>query len=430
MSTISNTNLIPMVCGHCGAPLPTPKGITRTVKCSFCGTMHMINWNSTNLAGDNTCTATAMLGLTGMKSEDDINEKVREMLLSSECPPLDVFERGIVNDIIEVGVPAFWFDDVTIRGHILYEKKYTYTTTHEEGEGDKRHTVQDTHVEWRPHTLDVSETRDFIVSANKEYSEIIKRFYYYKDLNAGKDIGYINSLEAEDVLENDVPDSTAFRNDIGSELESRMLELAKKKLTPEQIDDKKRTFLGMEIKGNQDIRNISVSGVEIDKKAPKTIWIALCKVLYSYKDKIYSLYLSHDGKQTFYKECPIDNNRLEVLKDLKKSAEEKEKEIRNRLFGYSTIATIALAISIFAIIFGIGADETVSTVLGILAGISLAVISILMICKRVREGKRLQPAIDDSWKTYEEKKNEMNGINQVVRIRPEIYKKINSEEEN
>ena len=428
MRMANNMNLIPMVCGHCGAQLPMPKGIARMVKCNFCGTMHMINWNTANEAGDHSCTATAMLGLPGTISEDNINMKVKEMLLSSKCPPLDVFEEGMVDDIVEVGVPAFWFDDVTIRGHILYEKKYTYTTTHEEGEGDKRHTVQDTHVEWRPHTLDVSEARDFIVSANKEYSEIIKRFYYYTDLDAGKDIGYINSIDAEDVLENDVPDSIAFRNDIGSELESRMLDLAKSKLVPEENDDKKLTIFGMDVKNNSDIRNISVSGVEIDKKSPKTIWIALCKIIYRYKDMMYPIYLSHDGKQSFYKECPIDTKRDEALKSLKNNAEMKEKEIRNRLFGYSTIAAIALAICLFAVIFGINAFEIVPKVVGLLGGLSQAVVSILMIRYRIMEGKRLLPTVERAWKEYKEKENEINSIRQTVRFKPEAYRKIHTEE--
>lgn len=420
---MNNTNLIPMRCGHCGAELPMPKGIARMVRCTFCGTMHLINWNSANGTGGDSCTATAMLGLTGEQSEESIKKGVEKMLLSSKCPPLSVFEEGIVDEVVEVGVPAFWFDDCTVRGHILYEKKYTYTTTHEEGEGDKRHTVQDTNIEWRHHQLDVSEVTDFIVSANKEYSEIIKHFYYYKDLDAGKDIGFINSMDVEDIMDQDLPESVAFKSDIGSELESRMMALAQKQLVPPEENGKKRKLFGIEIKDDQEIRNIKVSGVELDKKAPKIIWIALCKVLYRYKDKGYTLYLSHDGTEAFYKESPIDNDRLGLLQKLQKAAEEKEKAIQNQLFTYTMIAAIAAVAGLFSIFRGSNADDMVLVILGIVGGIVLLAVSVIMLYKRIKEGKRLLPNVEKAWDIYEREENKTDQMNRMVSIRPEIVER-------
>ena len=421
---MNNANLIPMICGHCGAALPMPKGIARMVRCSFCGTMHLINWNSANGTDGNSCTATAMLGLSGEKSEDNIKKSVGKMLLSSKCPPLDVFDEGIVDEVVEVGVPAFWFDDCTVRGHILYEKKYTFTTTHEEGEGNNRHTVKDTNIEWRHHTLDVSEVTDFIVSANKEYSEIIKHFYYYKDLDAGKDIEFINSMNVEDMMDNDLPESKAFKNDIEPELESRMMALAQKQLVPPKGDGNKRKLFGIEIKDDQEIRNISVSGVELDKRPPKMIWIALCKVLYRYKDKVYPLYLSHDGTEAFYKDVPMDNERLGALQGLRQKAEEKEKEIYNQLFTYNVIAVIAALAGLFSIFSGSNADDMVLVILGIVGGIVLLAVSVIMFYKRIKEGKRLLPDVEKAWDMYEREENKTKRINQIVRINQEILERL------
>ncbi len=425
---VNNTNLIPMRCGHCGADLPMPKGIARMVRCSFCGTMHLINWNSANGTSSDSCTATAMLGLTGEISEESIKKGVGKMLLSSKCPPLDVFENGIVDEVVEVGVPAFWFDDCTVRGHILYEKKYTYTTTHEEGEGDNRHTVKDTNIEWRHHTLDVSEVKDFIVSANEEYSDIVKQFYYYKDLDAGKDIGFINSIDVEDIMDNDLPESTAFKKDIGPELESRMMALAQKQLVPVKDDGNKPKFLGIEIKNEQEIRNISVSGVELDKKTPKTIWIALCKVLYRYKDKVYPLYLSHDGTEVFYKESPVDKERLGFLQGLRQKAEEKEESINKQLSGYNGSAVAALIAGLISIFIGMRADDMLGSFIGIAAGIALLAVFVIMIYKRVKEGERLLPDVDKAWNIYEREANKTKSINQAVRMKPEIAERFHEKD--
>ena len=409
-----NVNLVGLICGSCGARLPEPgNGIySKRVKCEYCGTLHLIDSYAGVGGAESLYTAKAMTGMNfavDSDTEDLIREKVKKYLMTSKCVPLDVFSDGEIVSVRRIGIPAYWYDDCTIRGHIIYEKRYTYVTYHEEGS------------EWRPHTMDVSEVRDFIVSANRKYDEIIKAFYYGKDLRGWQDVSYLDELSVEDIQEVDTPAGSAFLANIHPELEPWMLELAKEKLLPKA--DEQKTFLGMSI-NTDEIRNIQVSGVENSKSEPKMIWIGICEVLYQYKEEMYSIYLSHDGRRIWSAELPVDEQRSQRIQEARMRASEMDSQLHRIEIGY-TIGTLTTIIAgMISLMAGTSEYDWESKLAGVLLGLLILAGGVLLYRKGKRKRAELLPEVVARRDEYETLENAVDDIPKEVNVRAGVFEKL------
>lgn len=333
-----NINVVPLNCGNCQAPLIVKTHLQPFVKCEHCDTMNAVVWDDNGSAS----IKMSIIGVVFNRSVQDVLEIVKNVLLRNPCPPLDLFSGTEVTDIKRILVPVYWVDDCIGVGHIMYEKAYTVQRIR--GTGDKQEVVDET--EWRTENTEFSETKDFIISANREYNEVIQNLYRNRNLAANNDIKNIDMKSVSEVADRDVLENNIFSGFIKPEMESYI----RKKAFASFSKTKKVFGREIDVSG---IQNIKVNGIDVSKGKIQRLWVEICEVVYNYKGNDYKIYISDNGEDIYYSEIPsIDEGRQQKLDSLRDKRKSLETQALLLMLGIVGIGILGFYMSVGLIIVG------------------------------------------------------------------------------
>lgn len=215
-------NIVPLNCGNCRAPLTVRTRLQPFIKCEHCGTMNAIVWDDNGSAS----IKMSIVGAVFNQSAQKILDIVKNELLHNPCPPLDLFSGTKVTDMKRILVPVYWVDDCIGVGHIMYEKAYTVQRIRVTDD-NKQEVVDET--EWRTENTEISGTKDFIISANREYDEVIRHLYKNRNLAVNYDIQNIDMKQVSEAADNDVVKNNIFSGFVKPEMEKY---IQKKRMIP------------------------------------------------------------------------------------------------------------------------------------------------------------------------------------------------------
>ncbi len=299
---MSEININSLKCSNCGAPLVMQQSSLRRVICPYCGSENIIEGAEKNteiLSKEN-----IMGGVPLELSDPQIHKMIVDQLCKSECPPLDVFTETNVKKVRKIIVPAYWFDNCTGSGTAQYEKGVEREHQEIVGKGNDMRTVTKKHIEWTPMSMAINDTSDFIVSGNKEYSEILRMLYLNKQNPDITDIEEIDYPAESIALKYNVPDAVVFNQYI-------------KPIMENVIEAKAKSIIS-----GDNVRNIQLVGTSIQKGEMRRISIGIYEIIFEYKGREYKLYFSNNGENVLFDALPVDNERKELI-------QQKEKAIRS-----------------------------------------------------------------------------------------------------
>lgn len=313
-------------CTNCGAPLNPPGGALKRVICSFCNTENIIRGTERNLEILNK--ENIMGGLQFELNAPAIHKLIVSLLGKSECPPLDVFDQSIVRKVNKIVVPAYWFDNCTGQGTVQYDKAVEREYQEIVGRGDSMRTVDRTRKEWFPMSLAVSDTTDFIISGNKQYTDPLHMLYLSKQNPDIIDIELLEYPPNAIALRYDLPDAVAFNQYVKPIMEKTILAKAESLLS------------------NVEKQNFQLIGTSIQKGEVRRISIGIYEVELDYKGNIYKLYFSNNGDNSVFDSLPVDFSRRDMLFQ-KSEAIRKFSSPLKTLFGGLAIAGMLIGLVMF-----------------------------------------------------------------------------------
>ena len=262
-------------CSSCGAPMSLPEGtIKNRIKCSFCGVENFIISEDVTTGGMNF-----------ELSDAAIHRRILEVFSSSEYAPFDIFTESSIKKINKLVVPAYLFVSCTGIGTLQYEKGIDRETSYWDDDG-KEHT--NTYTDWHPMSMAVSDTRDYLVAGNKDFSEAFKKMF---GENRAPEI-----IKAEELKFPN--DSTEIKFDL---TEGDVYGNALKDLVDIAVDKKGRASVE-----EGSTRNIRVDGITMQKGEVRKISVAVYEVILEYKGSEFKIFLSNDEKASYGENIPVD----------------------------------------------------------------------------------------------------------------------------
>ncbi len=347
-------------CKSCGFPLKMPGGgAIKKVVCEACGVENIIEGAEKNL--EILSKENIMGGLQFELTDPKIHKAIVDTLCKSECPPLDIFNEVTVSKVRKIIVPAYWFDNTTGTGTAQYEKAVMREQSEIRGSGQNMRSVTVQKKEWFPMSLAVSDTNDFIVSGNKQYTEPLHMLYLNKQNPEIVDIELLNYPAEANALSYDQPDPVAFNQFV-------------KPVMEKLIEAKALTMLS-----NVEMQNFQIVGTSIQKGEVRRISIGIYEVGIEYKGVEYTLYLSNNGDNSAYNGVPVDQERKNMLAQKLHAINTFSSPLKT-LFGGLAIAGIIIGLIMF--VPGIKASSVGKIVIGILLLIGGIVSAIFYFMKR------------------------------------------------
>ena len=408
MSEISITSL---KCSNCGAPLPAPNGPVKRIMCPYCSSENIIEGvekNAEILSKEN-----IMGGLKFELNDPTVHKMIVETLCKSECPPVDIFTEVDVRRARKVVVPAYWFDNCTGTATVSYEKGVEREQQQIVGKGDKMRTVTKKVTEWTPMTMAVNDTCDFIVSGNKDYTELFKRLYPEGNNPELVDVELLDYPAEANALSYDIPDAVVFNNQVKPHMED--------------ILDKKAKRI---LEGGM-TRNVSLSGgSSIQKGEMRRISMPVYDILLDYKGKDYSLYFTGNGGNVVYDSLPVDFERRDLINAKQKAI---KKFISPLKILFTVLGIMGCVLGLIMLLTGIFAIKTcwgcIPIGVVLLAGAVFAFINMVKQNKIYLADKaKMQAELDaiiaeftDAKKKFIESKTALKGVFISLTENPEAF---------
>ncbi|MBP5528650.1 MAG: hypothetical protein J6X80_01230 [Lachnospiraceae bacterium] len=282
-------------CSSCGAPLSLPEGTLKNrIKCSFCGVENFII-DEDVIAG----------GMNFDLSDADIHRRVLDVISDTKYAPYDIFTESNIKKINKLIVPAYLFVSLTGIGTVTYEKGIDREVSSFSDDGhDDSYTVTD----WHAMSAAISDTRDYLVAGNKDFSELFRIMF---GENRAPEILKAEQLKfPKDCIEIkfDLTEGDVY----GKEL---------KALVDKTIDEKGRASIE-----DGKTRKVKVDGITIQKGEVRKISVAIYEVILEYKGSEYKILLSNDEKATFAENIPLDSEIQALVEEKKAIYEEADKK--------------------------------------------------------------------------------------------------------
>ena len=293
-------------CSNCGNSLEIPKNARGQVKCPYCKTECILDGivKNAEIAAKNDVNSGVPLTATA----SILHSQLVSILSKSTDIPLDVYDNVEVIREERYCVPAYCFE---YNGEAPFsyeegkqetrqEKGFTY-----EG-GDKITTIKE--VKWHTERGTASVSGTLFVSGNKNLAPYINEIYLKTDHNQLVDFEYLEFPPDVKTLEYDLPQLTAFNEQIKP--------IVNKQLTKEG----KKALAGTSYEGNIPrggqygvtyTRDFKLSGPKIQKEVTR-VFLGLYCVVYKYGDKEYYMWATGDGQKVVCDELPIDPQRMEI----------------------------------------------------------------------------------------------------------------------
>ena len=272
-------------CSSCGAPMNLPEGAINKIKCSFCGVENYI-YNEDITTG----------GMNFTLNDAAIHKHLINVFSPEEYSPYDIFTESNVKKVNKLIVPGYLFIICTGIGTLQYEKGISREVTSYSDDGDDNsYSVTD----WHPMSMAVSDTRDYLVSGNKEYDSAFKQLF-----------GENRTLDILPADKLDFPeDSQEVKFDLS---EGEVLGRSLKELVEKTIVEK-----GLDSVEKGSTRKERVDGITTQKGEVRKVSVALYEIILEYKHKDYKIWLSNDGSKFAFDELPVDPNAKAHIEELK-----------------------------------------------------------------------------------------------------------------
>lgn len=297
-----------------------PEGTLKTrIKCSFCGVENFII-NEDSITG----------GLNFELSEADIHRGLIDVFSSAKYIPLDIFTECSVKKINKLIVPGYFFVNCTGIGTVHYEKGITTENTYH-FDGEEQTNIQ---TNYHKMTAAVSDTRNYLVSGNKEFDEIFIKLYGNKKFET-------EIVKAEKL---DFPkDSKEYSFDLSeSEVYSSSLK--------EIVDNTVERVGKLSVVG-KDIINIHVEGITIQKGEVQKISVALYEIILEYKGTEYKVYITNNGESFAYNELPVDTESKAMVEEKQADWDNADSKVQNIMLAAIIVLCI---IGVMSLVFVIG----------------------------------------------------------------------------
>ncbi|MBO4783809.1 MAG: hypothetical protein IKS60_04200 [Lachnospiraceae bacterium] len=319
-------------CSSCGAPLNLPEGtlIKNRIKCSFCGVENYIYNEDISTGGTN-------FELT----DAGIHRHLIDVISSATLPPHDIFEEINITKISKLVIPAYWYENCTAIGTMLFQQGFEKKIKEYNASTDSFE--DSTETEWKPMSRAFSTTRDFLLSGNEKYAEIIKQMYSEVKKNDIKKAEELNFPKDCEETTCDLTEGTVFAG--------TLRELAEK-----VIDEKGRNA----VQENDKQIFSKIEDITIQKGEVKKVALAIYEIVYDYKGTEYKIYLSNNGENYAYSEFPSDPEITARIDQIKRELDEldespKKKNLIRAFFILFIAGLILLAVFFIGIFLLIGA---------------------------------------------------------------------------
>lgn len=357
-------------CSSCGAPLSLPEGALKNrIKCSFCGVENFII-DEDVIAG----------GMNFDLSDPDIHRRVLDVISDTKYAPYDIFTESSIKKINKLIVPAYLFVSLTGIGTVTYEKGIAREYSYYDDDG---HENTNTVYDWHAMSAAVSDTRDYLVAGNKNFSELFRIMF---GENRAPEI-----LKAEQLK---FPkDCTEIKFDL---TEGDVYGKELKALVDKTIDEKGRASIE---EGHT--RKVKVDGITIQKGEVRKISVAIYEVILEYKGIEYKVLLSNDEKATFAENIPLDSEIQAFVEEKKAIYEEADKKV--------SVGLLALIIVLFVL--------GVMTLLALIGIVFIIIAIILLVVIYIPKAK------ESNAKFEEYKKAEGEYLDKYVKAKKDFINK-------
>ena len=318
-------------CSSCGAPLTLPEGALKNrIKCSFCGVENIILNEEISIGGTN-------FELT----DAGIHKHLIDVISSATLPPQDIFEEINITKVNKLIIPAYWYENCTAIGTLLYEQGIEKKVKEYDSSTDSFEDT--TKTEWTPMSRAFSATRDFLLSGNEKYAEIIKQMYLEvkkNDIKKAEELNFPNDCEESAC---DLTEGTVFAGPL-KELAEKIIDETGRKAVSE---NDKQIFSKIE-------------DITIQKGEVKKVALAIYEIVYDYKGAEFKIYLSNNGDNYAYNEFPSDPDITARIAEMEKEINEldespKKKNLIRAFFILFIAGLILLLVFFIGILLLIGA---------------------------------------------------------------------------
>ena len=377
-------------CSSCGAALDLPEGtlIGNRIKCSFCGVENFI-YNEDISTG----------GMNFELNDAGVHRHLIGILSSKDFPPHDIFEEINITKVNKLVIPAYWYENCTAIGTMLYEQGVEKTViTYDADNGFEK----ETKTEWKPMSRAFSTTRDFLLSGNEQYSEVIKKMFINEKKNVIKNADELTFPDDCIEISCDLTEGNIFAGTLRELAESAIDETGRNAL---EKDDKQIYT--------------KIEDITVQKGEVKKLSIAVYEIIFDYKGKEYIVYLSGDGSNYFFSELPDDPDIKARIDEKVKEMEEIENSKKRLAMVYAIVILVIVGILLAAAVIGI---------LFLIAAGILAIIYIPKEKERRAKIKAVNDLVDELNAGFSKKRAEFNtnkvamkGVLNHVSVDPEAF---------
>lgn len=280
-------------CNNCGAPLIIPKGSKGKVVCDCCRTECIIEGLVKNAEIQQKENINSGIPLAADTTV--LHNKILNILTDSPCVPLDILEQAEIMKEEHLCIPAYLFY-CNASGTYNYEAGNVREHKTAIDLGDKVRVEKERYVEWTQMSGSAALSKTLVVSGSKEYADVIKKLYLNCSPNSLVDIEELEYPSDVTTYSYDMPQTAAFNQYIRPEVERCIVEQAKYQQRGKRI------------------RDLVMGGVSIQKDEIVRIFLGVYRITYNYRGKQYVLYISSTGKRGFYRELPLDSQRVQFWK--------------------------------------------------------------------------------------------------------------------
>ena len=322
--------------------------------------------------------------------------------------PLDFFDNAEVIREDHYCVPAFCFE-YNGEAPFSYEEGKQETRQERGFSSDSETITTIKEVIWHTERGTASVSGTLFVSGNKKLASYINDIYIYTDLNQLVDFEYLEFPTDVETLEYDVPQLTAFNEQIKPVVDEHLFIEGKKALngTAYEVNIPRGGQYGVRY-----TRDFKLSGSRIQKEI-KRVFLGLYRVIYKYGDKEFSMWVSADGKKVINDGKPADAQRQNKLEQLQKVLAEKEKELESvpsSNVGCLIAGGVALIIAAIACLNGALGYSKFSEVVIPIVCVIVAIICFLKISSAKRKAKEYDKQRMQSNEKVVKAKKELEGF--------------------
>ncbi|MCQ2427849.1 MAG: SdpI family protein [Clostridia bacterium] len=339
---MSQVSASALKCSACGAPLPLPNNPQGKVFCEYCGTANLIdmgNAKNREILEKNDINS----GIPHAMSPAGIHEKLVSVLTGPTAMPLDVLEKANVIREEHICIPAFMF-----YCNAMASYNYDAGNIRERQEVVDNKVVTKQYTEYTQMSGIANVSKNVIASGSEKYTDLIKSLYSGMDGSRLVDSELLEFPSDTEYGTFDVPEAAVFSSQVQPAVNAALREAALDSLS------------------GKDYKNLSVGGSNIQKEM-KRIYLAVYKIVYEYREQVYTVFIDGDGKQSLWTKVPIDEARQTELNTYTEGRDKVSKT--HRLFSFGAIIA-----GILGLILTFSGDWKIALGIAALAGCAACIV--------------------------------------------------------